>query len=453
MHTLDCGRTMLGLTVVASLAFIATAAGVSSSQSTDCSYLSLLNHLTLTSSDEALSLTRPVKNWTTPTAVMLDLVLLGILQLDEKSQTVTSHAWIQTSWNNEYMRWNSSDFCGINMLTIPKSKFWVPDIFIQEDVSDSGSVEQSPLVSLYSTGWVLAKARHRLTFTCQLDLFLFPFDVQTCNITFSSMHHTGDVLQLGSLNNAAVLSTLSETLMVTEGEWELDNLTIIHIPYTSIVTDGNRLLYVVRLTRKPMLYVINLIVPLLYFLILDLASFFIRGEKLNFKVTVLLSISVLLLILQDMLPSTDRRMLLMANLCVVVFSLVGMSILETMLVEFLMALDDCYPQKDQSSVSTNVKALQEVASHTEPAGAEEKGQVDPVMSPKDQDLLKLILEEVKAAHQKMERPGKEERKPGRYTRLAIVINSVYFSLYFIAVVIYLVCMYLAWVDGIEFAGF
>lgn len=57
-----------------------------------------------------------------------------------------------------------------------------------------------------------------------------------------------------------------------------------------------------------MLYVINLIVPLFFLLMLDMASFFISdnsGEKLGFKVTVLLSISVLLLILKDILPSTE----------------------------------------------------------------------------------------------------------------------------------------------------
>ena len=60
-----------------------------------------------------------------------------------------------------------------------------------------------------------------------------------------------------------------------------------------------------------MLYAMNLILPLLYFLVLDVASFFIseaRGEKLSFKVTLLLSISVLLLILQDMLPSTTKEL-------------------------------------------------------------------------------------------------------------------------------------------------
>ena len=60
-----------------------------------------------------------------------------------------------------------------------------------------------------------------------------------------------------------------------------------------------------------MLYAMNFILPLLYFLVLDVASFFIseaRGEKLGFKVTLLLSISVLLLILQDMLPSTTEKL-------------------------------------------------------------------------------------------------------------------------------------------------
>lgn len=66
-----------------------------------------------------------------------------------------------------------------------------------------------------------------------------------------------------------------------------------------------------------MLYVINFIVPLFYLLVLDLASFFISeagGEKLSFKITILLSISVLLLILKDMLPSTEETLPMIGEL-------------------------------------------------------------------------------------------------------------------------------------------
>lgn len=66
-----------------------------------------------------------------------------------------------------------------------------------------------------------------------------------------------------------------------------------------------------------MLYVINLIIPLLFFLVLDLVSFSIseaRGEKLSFKVTILLSIAVMLLILQDILPSTEANVPMICEL-------------------------------------------------------------------------------------------------------------------------------------------
>ncbi|KAL0151027.1 hypothetical protein M9458_053540, partial [Cirrhinus mrigala] len=66
----------------------------------------------------------------------------------------------------------------------------------------------------------------------------------------------------------------------------------------------------ITIKRRPRLYVINLILPIFLFLLLDVMSFFIVGsgtDKLNFKMTLLLSISVFLLILNDTLPSTAEQ--------------------------------------------------------------------------------------------------------------------------------------------------
>lgn len=62
--------------------------------------------------------------------------------------------------------------------------------------------------------------------------------------------------------------------------------------------------------RQPILYVVNFIIPVLLFLVLDLASFMIPesgGEMLTFKVTVLLAVTVMQLILNDILPSTSEK--------------------------------------------------------------------------------------------------------------------------------------------------
>ncbi|XP_070703475.1 5-hydroxytryptamine receptor 3A-like [Pempheris klunzingeri] len=435
---------MAALWILAFLALI----GFSSSQTSDCSYLVLLKHLNLTQANDVLQIMRPVKNWATATLVQLDMLVYGILGVDEKSQTITSHIWIHMQWTNEFLTWNSSDFCGINMLNIPRSRLWIPDVSIQEDASDSGSIKHSPFVSLSSNGSVQSNSRQRLTSTCQLDLLLFPFDFQNCNITFFPMSSEASVIELGTLVNDSTVSELSELIMVTRGEWDLEDIVILLEPAIKGGSKNGKLVYSVKLVRKPMLYVINLIVPLFYLLVLDLASFFIngaRGEKLGFKVTILLSISVLLLILKDMLPSTEENLPLMANYCVVIFALVGLSVLEAMLVSFLSDLDDY--QKAERSVKIELEA----DNHKEPDLAQEEGQMKPQQShlplngPSSNDLLNLLLEEMKAARQEAERRDTDMGVLGFYKRQACIIDTVFFFLYFLTVVIYLIYMYSIWI--------
>lgn len=66
----------------------------------------------------------------------------------------------------------------------------------------------------------------------------------------------------------------------------------------------------ITMKRRSVLYIANFILPILFFLILDLVSFLISdsgGEKLSFKVTVLLAVTVMQLILNDILPSSSDK--------------------------------------------------------------------------------------------------------------------------------------------------
>ncbi|XP_035814457.1 5-hydroxytryptamine receptor 3A-like isoform X2 [Amphiprion ocellaris] len=448
-----------------------TLLGVSSSGSTDCSYQSLLHHLNLTGSSNVQSIMRPVKNWTTSTLVQLDILLFGILDVcnggimepgisnsgkinpkDEKSQTVTNHLWVSMYWTNELLTWNASDFCGINLLTIPRSMLWIPDIIIQEDASDSGSVIKGPHLTLNSSGWVFSKAQQRLTYTCQLNLVKFPFDTQSCNITFTSMSSDVHTMKLGTLTNDTALTALSELIMITKGEWSLRSMEVVR----DRTTNGTKsyLIYMITLERKPMLYVVNFIIPLSYLLVLDLASFFISqssGEKLSFKVTILLSISVLLLILQDMLPSTEDSLPWIATYCVAIFALVGISVLEAMLVSFLTELGHQCGKKAKGSENAREDIQLEEDFHKEPSGDEERGQVTPEKTympldwPVAHDLLKRILDEVKAARLQAGSKDKDKNERGCCKSLALTVDYVFFFLYLITVVLFLMIVYVSWI--------
>ncbi|GLD70923.1 5-hydroxytryptamine receptor 3A-like protein [Lates japonicus] len=102
------------------------------------------------------------------------------------------------------------------------------------------------------------------------------------------------------------------------------------------------ILDVINMKRRSVLYIVNFILPVLFFLGLDLASFLISdngGEKLSFKVTVLLAVTVLQLILNEILPASSNRIPLVAVYCIGIFALMMLSLLETIFVMYLMEKD------------------------------------------------------------------------------------------------------------------
>lgn len=145
--------------------------------------------------------------------------------------------------------------------------------YCPSSVSDSGSVQRSPLSTLHPSGLVLAEKRQRLTTTCRLDLYMFPFDKQICNITFSSVNYNGRFhqisqlrccdpviyfslymscvfveheLKLGTWRGGAFLTSVSEKLMITEGEWQLVNMSILVSSVGNDNSSTSKLIYMVR---------------------------------------------------------------------------------------------------------------------------------------------------------------------------------------------------------------
>lgn len=70
------------------------------------------------------------------------------------------------------------------------------------------------------------------------------------------------------------------------------------------------IIWQITMKRQSLLYIVNFLLPILFLLSLDIASFFIserEGEKLSFKVTVLLAVTVMQLLLNEILPSSSDR--------------------------------------------------------------------------------------------------------------------------------------------------
>nr|XP_020444483.1 5-hydroxytryptamine receptor 3A-like [Monopterus albus] len=196
----------------------------------------------------------------------------------------------------------------------------------------------SPYLTICSNSNVEVNNDQVLVTTCRMRTYIFPFDIQKCSLSFRSVIHTANEIKLQPMDNSLEATRGSREVMQTQYEWLFISMTVI----VSNMLNQDVIIYTITMKRRSVLYIVNFLLPILFFLCLDLASFLISdsgGEKLSFKVTVLLAVTVMQLILNEILPSSSDRIPLIAANCIGIFALMMLSLLETILVMYLMEKD------------------------------------------------------------------------------------------------------------------
>ncbi|KAG8563271.1 hypothetical protein GDO81_015995 [Engystomops pustulosus] len=274
---------------------------------TICSYLDLA--LNLTYKNIPGTLVRPVKNWRNSTIVYIDLSLYTVVNLDTSLQSLTTYIWFLMEWKNEFLNWDPGEFCGIDTIIIPGEDLWVPDLYIYEMTESDDKSPVIPYFIISSDGIITESKPLRIVSTCNLDIFKFPFDKQTCYLTFGPyVHSVQDIIMLPKFNSSQVNSN-SQEIFVSKGDWVLLDISVSSMTIWSEGVEYSQVIFELIIKRAPVVYIINLIIPSCFLVLLDVVSMFIQmgtGERLGFKITVVLGFSVLLLILNDMLPNSDN---------------------------------------------------------------------------------------------------------------------------------------------------
>nr|XP_061807394.1 5-hydroxytryptamine receptor 3A-like [Nerophis lumbriciformis] len=306
-----------------------------------CSYYDVLEHLNMSALTGLYSMTRPVKDYKKQTVVTLEVVLYAILDVVKIDQTFVPYVWIFTSWQNDHISWDPDRFCGIKNISLPTELLWKPDLTIEEMI-ERDKAPPSPHLIITSGGQVQVQNDQVLLSTCKMQIYQFPFDHQSCNLTFKSVVHSVEELRLLHLLNSAEVTNWSRKVMCTKNEWLFDDMTVMNKTVNVFGVQQDIIVYTISMKRRPLLYIINFLLPILFFLALDLASFFISdfgGEKLSFKVTMLLAVTVMQLLLNEILPSSSNKIPLIAVYCIGIFGLMMLSLLETIFVMYLMEKD------------------------------------------------------------------------------------------------------------------
>ncbi|XP_074519120.1 5-hydroxytryptamine receptor 3A-like [Halichoeres trimaculatus] len=436
----------------------------------NCSYHDVLSYLKLTKKNELFSMTRPVRNYKRATYVSLEVLLYAILDVVEKEQKFIPYVWTVMRWHNEYISWDPNQFCGIDNVSLPADTLWKPDLTIEE-MTEKDKAPPSPYLTINSKGDVEVQDDMVLVSTCRMHIYKFPFDIQRCNLTFKSVIHTVKDIRLHASDNSSEATEWSREVMRTQYEWLFLNMAVTTINATDVFSQ-DFIIYTITMKRRSILYIINFLLPVLFFLCLDLASFMISdsgGEKLGFQVTVLLAVTVLQLILNEILPASSNRIPLIAVYLIGIFALMLVSLLETILVMNLMRRDSISQsgssKRDQSwSMECNneikVNFTKDINKWTQCAciydgstcetpselrSVTKEGTGSKLME--ELQSLDKLSEELRGIEKTLSvllQSVKKEGEPGYWTRVAIRVDRVFFVFYVTTVTVFLSVLFSKW---------
>ena len=145
--------------------------------------------------------------------------------------------------------------------------------------------------------------------TCSLDLTYFPYDHQTCHITWCSLLSDTQKIYLQPANQC--LYDLDRNLLGRNGAWEIIETFAFESHLSSINSTNNRtfstVTFGITMFRKHWYHFLLVISPTLILSLLGLVQFAIPpsdGEKVTFGITVMLTCFVFLTTVGNNIPET-----------------------------------------------------------------------------------------------------------------------------------------------------
>ncbi|XP_040185082.1 5-hydroxytryptamine receptor 3A-like [Rana temporaria] len=435
---------------------------------TNCSFSDLVQYLNNGTTFPSSNV-RPVLKWSTPTLVEIDVTLYTVVSLDTTLQSLTTYVWFSMKWQNEFIDWEPDNFCGIKRVSVTASNLWIPDFYIYEMTEAEDTPPVIPYYLIYNNGDIINSKPIRIVSTCTLDVYKFPFDTQTCYLTFGPYIHTvKDIIMVPKLNSSQVKEN-SLKMFMGKGDWTLIDISVTNkTAWDKVDLAFSKVAYKIVLKRAPVPYVINFIVPACFLVILDMFSMFIQmetGERLGFKITVILGFSVLLLLMSDMQPSSDNTPII-GTFCCVCLIIMVMSILGCIGTSYMLMLSAtkpnvppwikiwvmehlarvlCFktkfikqgiPINDAGSDDTNGKAANE---NIAARGNEENEETLQVK------LLKRLLLEILRIHKELILSKDENEAKSEWHIVATVVDRLVLILYLIIVTVMFVVVISVWV--------
>ncbi|KAJ1071413.1 hypothetical protein K5549_001705 [Capra hircus] len=276
---------------------------------------------------------RPVQEPEDTVTVSLKVTLTNLISLNEKEETLTTSVWIGIDWQDYRLNYSKGDFGGVETLRVPSELVWLPEIVLENNIDGQFGVAYEANVLISEGGYVswLPPAIYRST--CAVEVTYFPFDWQNCSLVF----RWEDLFAGGRHIPREPADRASRP--AENGEWAID-----FCPGVIRRHDGDSpggpgetdVIYSLIIRRKPLFYVINIIVPCVLISGLVLLAYFLPaqagGQKCTVSINVLLAQTVFLFLIAQKTPETSLSVPLLGRYLIFVMVVATLIVMNCVIV-------------------------------------------------------------------------------------------------------------------------
>ncbi|XP_062566987.1 neuronal acetylcholine receptor subunit alpha-6-like [Saccostrea cucullata] len=239
---------------------------------------------------------RPIKNQGDSLKMQTSLWLIGVNDVNSVDQKLVTTAYLYVTWVDELLTWNETT-TGIYWMQFNQKDIWTPDIVLK-----NGFTSFKPMggdfyyLFVDYDGTVYWYPYMVFESSCDIDISHYPFDKQSCKISFKTWSYSR-----WEINLTVSSDKVGFYEFVENSVWEVTSTDATYDVSTS-ETDVH---FIINLRRKPLYYVMNLILPIIFLGVLNLLVFIIpadAGEKMGYAVTIFLTFAVFLTMVSAELP-------------------------------------------------------------------------------------------------------------------------------------------------------
>jgi len=280
-------------------------------------------------------LIRPVANNTDKITVKMGLKLSQLVDLDLKNQILTTNLWVETEWRDDKLRWDPEEYGGVEEIYVPSENIWLPDLILYNNADGNYHITTMTKATLYHHGLVKWEPPAIFKSSCDIDVRYFPFDEQTCWLKFGSWTFDGFQIDLVHVHAEAGTEHVEQGIDLSEYyinvEWD-----ILKVPaerhvkvYACCPEPYPDIFFYLKIRRKPLFYIVNLIIPCVGIFYLSILVFYLpaqSGEKTALAIAILVSQTLYFTLVIEVIPATSLTLPLLGRYLLFSMVLVAVSV-------------------------------------------------------------------------------------------------------------------------------